>query len=354
MINQIISFKTYLKVFIAAASIVFAPVLYMDLMHESLNGDLTRIGFYPENDFGWLEPSKKLVNRKSINLEGNINTLYDVIVLGDSFSHVSSSWIAIFSEITGLKVGVFHLKNFNDSNTLITSLRTNQKLPKLFIYQSVERSLKARLGGDCKKHSEITPHIPQTITYEKGIAITEPYIRDIKLQLDDLGYMWKFIKANIANNHGKVDKHQLVKDNLFSNKKSKELLVFDDDIISTKWTTNDWSEITCNAMTMQSNLQHISNGDTTFVLLVAPDKSTIYTKFIVGNEIISGSRLNLLAEYEDLNFVRVDELLIQKVNDGERDIYWPNNTHWSYKGHALIAEKVLQYLTEKKIIAGID
>lgn len=354
MINKMISFKTYLKVFLTMVSIFFVPLLFIGLRHDSLNGDLTRIGFYSENDFGWLQPSVQLTKGKSNNLEGNITTQYDVVVLGDSFSHVSSSWIAIFSEITGLDVGVFNLKNIKDSNTLITSLQNNKTLPKLFIYQSVERNLKSRLGGPCTKPLEFAAPTSQIMMYKKAVAKTEPYNRSRTFELNDLGYIWKYIRANMTDDHGKVDKHQLVKDNLFSNKKSNELLVYNNDMNSTKWTTNDWSEIACNALTIQNSLHNINNGDSTFVFLAAPDKSTVYNDFIVGNKNISDSRLNVLSDYENLNFVRVDELLIQKVNDGEIDIYWPNNTHWSYKGHVLVAEKMLQYLTAKKIMSPVD
>ena len=92
---------------------------------------------------------------------------------------------------------------------------------------------------------------------------------------------------------------------------------------------------------------------TTFVFLVAPDKTTIYKKFIQEKN-VSGSQLDLLASNKELNFLRIDNFLTRKVEQGEKDIYWPNNTHWSYRGHELVAEQVISYLTEKKLILKVN
>jgi len=341
-----ISFKTYVKALLIIIGMIFIPALFVDLLQDPLNGDLTRIGMFSENDYGWNKASLKLAQEPK--LKGNINEHYDVIILGDSFSHNSSSWSKILSLSTNLNIGQFHTNKYHDVFEFINLLKSNGNLPRVFIYESVERGLKSRLKkfNECPSQSTKYSNIP-TIKYNINELLEVPYLRNSKLRVDDLGFTLQYIKANLLENHGKVNKFKLNNSSLFSNLRSDEILVYSDDLNTTLWSDNDWNKIKCNALHIQDILN--KSKLTAFVFLVAPDKTTVYKKFIDKNN-ISGSRLDILASSGELNFLRVDDFLTQKIEQGEKDIYWPNDTHWSYRGHKLVAEKMISYLIEKNLI----
>src|SRR3954449_10381457 len=75
---------------------------------EPLSGDLTRIGWYAENDYGWTEP--KLRFEPPPAEEGRLDGEYDALAVGDSFtaSHTTGvAWPNFFAHDTGLRTAIF-------------------------------------------------------------------------------------------------------------------------------------------------------------------------------------------------------------------------------------------------------
>jgi hypothetical protein len=325
---------------------IFVPALIIGLNLEPLDGDLTRIGYFSEKDYGWNQTSHKVI-KKNIH-EGKLEDTYDVIILGDSFTHVTSSWADIFSHISGLKVGRFHTDKY-DVYSFVELLRSQNKLPKLFIYESVERYLKFRL----EKHEICPAQVVKNINinameYTKNTEVfSSIHNRDNSPGFYDLAYIIKYSFANFVKEHRKVNKYELTDSYRFSNNKSNEILLYSEDLNTIKWAPKDWEKIRCNGLHIQNLVQE--SESTSFVLLVAPDKTTVYKDFI-KHEFIGESKLELLTAGNELNFLKIDGYLRQKVAEGEKDIYYPNNTHWSYQGHELVANKVLEYLEGKTII----
>lgn len=346
MLRFNLSFKTYSITFVLVIVCIFVPALITGLNLEPLDGDLTRIGYFSEKDYGWNQTSHKVI-KKNIH-EGKLEDTYDVIILGDSFTHVTSSWADIFSHISGLKVARFHTDKY-DVYSFVKLLRSQNKLPKLFIYESVERYLKFRL----EKHENCLEQVVKNINinameYTNNTEVfSSIHNRNYSSGFYDLAYIIKYSFANAVKEHGKVNRYELTDSYRFSNNKSNEILLYSEDLNTIKWTPKDWEKIRCNALHLQNLVQ--KSESTSFVLLVAPDKTTVYKDFI-KHDFLGESKLELLTVGNELNFIRVDDYLRQKVEEGEKDIYYPNNTHWSYQGHELVANKVLEYLEGKKII----
>ena len=76
---------------------------------EPLTGDLTRIGWFSENEFGWTLPQQRFVPppAPAATLDGS----YDIIAVGDSFTaeeyNPGTAWPHVLARDTGLRVGVF-------------------------------------------------------------------------------------------------------------------------------------------------------------------------------------------------------------------------------------------------------
>src|SRR5947207_3379072 len=82
---------------------VLAFAIYGHLL-QPLSGDLTRIGWYAENDYGWNAPKQRF--DPPLAEEGRLDGRYDVIAVGDSFtaSHIPGvAWPHFLARATGLR-----------------------------------------------------------------------------------------------------------------------------------------------------------------------------------------------------------------------------------------------------------
>ena len=152
------------------------------------------------------------------------------------------------------------------------------------------------------------------------------------------------------NDFTKVKKYSLLKDNLFSNTKSNEILVLNSWFESKKWTINEINIATCYALEIQNEIQ--SNGKTVFILLPIPDKGTAYSKYIINPEFTNIAEINNMLLQKKINTTHVDALLQKAIDSMEKDVYLPNDTHFGTLGYQIAAQSVYELLVEIGVIAG--
>src|SRR3954453_22419726 len=76
---------------------------------EPLTGDLTRIGWFSENEFGWRGEQQRFAPplAPAATLDGS----YDIVAVGDSFTaeeyNPGITWPHFLARDTGLRIGVF-------------------------------------------------------------------------------------------------------------------------------------------------------------------------------------------------------------------------------------------------------
>jgi hypothetical protein len=78
------------------------------------------------------------------------------------------------------------------------------------------------------------------------------------------------------------------------------------------------------------------------LVLVVPDKYTVYRKFIPGQS----DRKNLFSLLEDqgLPVIRFDRIFEARASTGVKDLYLPNDSHWGSEGSRLFASVVASAL----------
>lgn len=346
---QKISYKTYSVTLLAVIAVVAISSSIIRLNLQKLSGELTRLGFYPESDFGW--SGEQYHYQPPLKEMGVLNEPYDIVVIGDSFStHPSGKLLS--SEVfypnalvknTALRVGVFHIKH-QPVLELLKNLSEQDTPPTTIIYQTVERSMKSRLS-----HHPVCPDkLYQPTLNNDRIDHKEPafnlvgFSQDTNTGISDFGYAGKYLFAQLTGHklNRRVIRSRLSSNDLFSNKKSDQALFLDGDFAKSSWSIRDWEIMKCSALHMQNIVQ--KNGKSKFVFMVSPDKSTIYESYVTDRE-MPPSRLALL-ESEGFNFLRLDQLLSKYVEDGSVDLYLPNSTHWSYEGHEIVAMEIIKYL----------
>src|SRR5882672_600546 len=124
---------------------------------EPLTGDLTRIGWFAENEFGWTLAQQRFVPplAPTATLAGS----YDIIAVGDSFTaeeyNPGVTWPHFLARDSGLRVGVFD-SGIDSLDSVLASPGFREHPPAALIYEVVERSLipahRGGNGADCVAH----------------------------------------------------------------------------------------------------------------------------------------------------------------------------------------------------------
>ncbi|MEK9149514.1 MAG: hypothetical protein AAB267_05650, partial [Candidatus Desantisbacteria bacterium] len=167
------------------------------------------------------------------------------------------------------------------------------------------------------------------------------------------GYATNYLFNNMLRalfnfNKTKVEKFHLSRRDLFSNRLSDEILIYKFDLYKDKWSSSQINSIRCSLVNIQNRVQ--SNGKTFFVFMAVPDKLTAYSEYIVNNGAIKNDTIDMLSSDEMLHIHRLDKSLKKAIQEGVKDVYLPNNTHWGSEGHKIAAKTLVDYLEESGVI----
>jgi hypothetical protein len=318
---------------------------------QPLYGDLTRIGSYAEKDFGW--NSQQLEFQKPLSDIGRYEHYYDVVVLGDSFSTTRPhlQWQNYLVAANGWSVVTLDINKINLKQVFENPV-FRKRPPKIFILGTVERELPRRLmsekycdesalpkqAGVTIRPSLVAEHV--NVRELQGLAklverqtawsdINLMYVRD---------YLWNSLLRTIFGDaHTNAAKVALSKGAPFSSINKHAMLVYKDDFQKVAWWRDmGMSGIYCRIEKIRKQVE--KNGQTRFVLMVAPDKLTAYTDFLSDKSLRDISSLSDLAGYIPGMMPRLDLALTSAIRDGEQDVYLPDDTHWGTSGNKIVAE----------------
>ena len=348
-------YRAYLTLLLALIAPAIGVILGLALWLEPLAGDLTRLGGYSENAFGWRGRQQVFV--PSLAQAANPNGRYDIIVIGDSFSwrtsadqqtRVGAFWTDFLAASTGASVGVFDVLALGIDGIFKTPAYVEHP-PGLIILELVERSLQNALaaagscGGAVPEIPLATPSDPRTHptqTYERARSGGSPR-RGVG---EAVNYLRKNLPRWIAGEDlTPVVALTLDRSDLFSNQEPKTLLTYEDDFKKSQWTAADIEAIRCHLLRLQSRIE--SNGRTGFLFLMAPDKSSAYSPYLHKRPDWKET-LPMLIAGSALHAPRADLALRSAIADLVRDVYLPNDTHWGTAGSRVAADAVVGYLRE--------
>jgi hypothetical protein len=323
---------------------------------QPADGDLARVGGYAENDFHWKGPQAVFpANLLHVATDlSEYDRYYDVVILGDSFSCDQESrmfgWQNYFIARTGLSVIVLDIRKFWPQEIL--ALPAFQKYPpKVFVFESVERYLFGRVGYFArtqppKSSSRIPNPVPLSpVRNPAPIALRE----EIPMPASDLdpdhvlGYFSALVKRRLGLNE-LVISLPLAKSGLFTSSDDRDLLVYFDEFDKNKLGEPDFETLRSGIGGFRDLVE--SNGTTRFVLLVAPDKSSLYGPYLKDAARATANLIAQAAKDPTLPVVRTDEILSAAVASGTPDIYLPNDSHWGSKAHRLIADSLADFLAK--------
>jgi hypothetical protein len=163
----------------------------------------------------------------------------------------------------------------------------------------------------------------------------------------NLKFALMFIEKNLMRltlntDFGKVKKYPLTRHDLFSSNNNQELLVMQTWFEKRTWTKAELTASTCAVLDAQLRAQ--SNNKTLFILLPIPDKATAYANYINTKNFVSMAGINQMMVENKVNSPRTDLLLQSAIDNGEKDIYLPNDTHFGTRGYELTAQSIVDFL----------
>jgi hypothetical protein len=310
----------------------------MQMVFEPLEGDLTRMGFLSEKDFGWRKEQPKISadQLKSVPLNEA-----DILVLGDSFS-VGLIWQIRLKE-QGLKHSFVSWK-FKPCENLGDALRNAGFKGHYVVFESIENLFSERMAIHCQKTD-----MELLTTKHEVFAANIPHSTRSNLKNETpLGGLW-MIKATFNKiwlTYSKMDKNDIINfgksrlakvENgcaLFSHKACEYGLFYHRDFNGESFEYLD-NVLALNQSLVAQNIQPI--------WLLIPNKSTIYLPDEFSRHIYAPKNWALFEQHQELLAPNLKRYFVEQSRI-EQDFYRPNDTHLSTLGFLFLGDLVVEQL----------
>ncbi|MCX7066507.1 MAG: hypothetical protein NTW85_02245 [Methylococcales bacterium] len=321
-----VSFKKYSLILLSFFLFAIVIELGMEFYFEKLYGDLTRVGYFTERDFGWRSPQQVIPPElfKDYPLAEA-----DILVIGDSFS-TPRAWQTRLV-VDGLKVATMHWNELGKSvianheplpDNLGEALRAAGFKGRYLVIESIERYFQFRMETLSKEHNPIVKH-------DIGIDAA-PFAKRERISLSKLnGANWGLkalsnsIKLSLMSN--KYLKSHIVEAikfdgcQLFSNRLCGYVLFVDEDF--KKETFNSIN----NVLAANKNLQAVGIQP---IWVIIPDKASIYLGYGEHNQHPYQNIWQQFAQYPELVAPDLGTIFTEKSRT-IKDFYMPDDPHLS-------------------------
>jgi len=364
--------KIHHRLLLSIFGACFALVWGLAFVLEPLDGDLTRVGGFTENDFHWRVPQPTFRENlfKVAKDLSEYDRYYDVVLLGDSFScdqvgHLFG-WQNFLINRTGLSVITIDTRRYWPIE-ILESETFKKHPPRYFIFESVERYLNERAAYFAKdprpfRENPLPPANFHPVNAPSPMALrpqTRCWDTDYALGYLNAVMQRRFHLNNqvtvlpLANNDGlsTFDDLQklsaspgsvgLEKAKLFSSRVQDRMLIYFDEAKKHDLAPADLETLRAGMLEFQNLAE--SNGKTHFVFVIAPDKSSIYAPYLANPSDATHNLVENAAKDPRIHLVRTDLTLTQSITSGIPDVYLPNDSHWGGVGHQRVADALVDF-----------
>ena len=269
----------------------------------------------------------------------------DVVTIGDSFSNMGSNgrdplyqdWIASLYHLEVLNVQTLPGKSqLSTAVILLNSGYLDKVKPRFLIVETVER------------HCIGDPYEKLDLRQSAGLEVIERYYRTAAFSSHspETSFVntgnFKFLMNNVLYRlsdrayFSQVYVRELSTP-LFSVKNDRLLLFYWEDIYHLRYQSKQKIEQfndDLNGLADRLRAKGIR-----LLFLPAADKYNVYRDYIVDNPYPDSRFFEVLRQLpKHYLFVDTKALLLEEVRKGEKDVYYADDTHWSWKGAKKIAE----------------
>jgi SGNH hydrolase-like domain, acetyltransferase AlgX len=334
------SLRHFLSVFFGLSGVVLSITLALSYWQNPISGDLTRLGFYSERDFGGRSPPIL----HNIAATGQAVLRPDYWVLGDSFSR-ANQWQSVIQETTHLTSQTFSydhvcLLDWVDKAITHPTIQT-------IILETAQINIVSRF-------SKLAPCVPQAskpVEVKASVNPSIPHQPSFKLATDwriqhslrTQINTWKINDSQVRTLQDSQVAISRLKPNCanFSNQRNDRILYQTGSLDHLNQSAATYTKVAANLWALQKRAE--AQGKR-FLLVVIPDKFSAYQSCIDDAEI----NQETLATCDILAPVGISCVNLMPMVKAERlkrpDLYLPNDTHFSAAGYRMLADAISPYL----------
>lgn len=279
------------------------------------------------------------------------NESIDLITIGDSFSNGRAKaknryyqdYIATYSNINVLNIETTYNKRNTPLETVVYMMNSgllDEIKPKYILIQSVERFTMQRLGKSrvnlelnvskqklkkfFKEHP-YTLYIPENNMINTGNYKALLYKILYKYQND--AYFSRVVKEDLTKK-------------MFSVGNGKKILIIKESILNIKKTNQESIKILNENLNTLAQL--LEKKGIELYYMPAADKFNVYRKYIANDDLPESSFFELLREQKkDYIFIDTKKILSESIDNGDIDVYYVDDSHWTFKASRDIFTKIL-------------
>jgi hypothetical protein len=342
--------------------VLFAAVLYnaavWHLCTRSLLGrgedgvipnDLARMGYLS----GYTDPRRNVddLPRRHLELADYKGGAIDVVTVGDSFSQGGGNgpnrfyqdYLATLSEVSVLNVGVYpgSRSQMETAILLANSGFLDQLRPRFLLLEIVERNCYKFTGPQDWGKTEDLSRLRRNYA-DRAAAATEA-VEEAR-ELPPVGFFntgnFKWLLYNVLYRFApdafvsKTCKVELDRP-LFSGERGESLLFLRKDIEKVQKAEPSTLRAFNDNLNRLAELLRARGIE--LVFMPAPDKYTLYSPYVVDNPYPPSRFFELLRPLpKAYRFIDTEAILSAEIARGEKDIYYLDDTHWSWKASRAI------------------
>ena len=329
-----------MKRFLKKLSVFSIPLLVLLAWYvyviANISGDLGTLGMIP---FGQYEVGEKpdfIDYYDAFSIEEAQDA--EIVVLGDSFTKKNvNSYMNYLGYALGVKICHLYIDD-NKINPCAAAniLIDNDLLPncKVLVLESVERHAIWRLR-DCFNGGNL-------VFVEKSDDSPNKFNLSKYLSLNNISSLIK-LSLNIDNPVGKM---QLDGD-YFTNKYSDKLYFYTSntdgggDLWYSKYDEASFAKAKSNLLKLREKA--IEKG-VNFYFVMPSDKFDMYYDKIVDNPYPANPTFDYFSDIDNSWYVAGKQILTPPLEDGVKDIYLVNDTHWSRIGAEIIGRNLARLI----------
>ncbi|MEN8147448.1 MAG: hypothetical protein ABFR02_07500, partial [Campylobacterota bacterium] len=318
----------------------------LDVQKPQQVGDLARLGYQLSS--AHLRTKEILLPNRHIKAHEWDYSSVDIITIGDSFSNGGGGgknpyyqdYIASNNALRVLNINNLS-KDTNNIETLMAWYNNGlleKTRPKAVLIESIERLALARFAKTVRWDSNLSVdalkhNIKTRSSNTDAPKVSKPTIintANYKIVFYNLFYLF----SDNAFKQSLTYKRELSRD-LFSGETKNTLLFYQQDITSIPLVNEK------NIRLMNENFntmaQKLEQLDIKLYVMIAPDKYDLYQEYIIDNPYQKNNFFPLLRELEkEYTFIDTKKVLLDMVQEGQKDVYFADDTHWNYKASEAI------------------
>lgn len=333
-IFALLLFSYHLLVFTFFSSQVIAvkPPMYV--------GDLVRLSY--QVDFIKLKESKNTLSKQHLEGAEYKNQNIDVLTIGDSFSNGGASgnnafyqdYIATINDFNVLNIRRLSFAGKSIANTFFALYNNDildQIKPRIILLSLGSRDLVNHFGKEL--HWDYKPDIQAIFEEIKGMKPLDltsyqltnvPIVNSANLKLSFYSIGYKFTPCIYS-----VCKFPL-RESMFTVVSDKEILIYK------KSLSFLYKSTSVNIAKVNKNLNRIAKmlkeKGIKFYFMPAVTKYDLYSDFIESNPYPKDQLFDLLTPLKkEYTLINTKEILFTSLMEGEKDLFYADDTHWSAK-----------------------